>query len=472
MALISDFANLSIGLSATPPSQASFGVGMLMVDTADVPVDKRYIIVDKTSYADDLTAGSDALSWCTTLWGQTQNPAQAYIGRWASAATSYYRVCADANTTISDWTTLAATGKFDIDDATNNEDISPDFTGDTTMAEVAASITAALVASINFTGYVCSIDALDRLIITGITPGAASPSFTINSPSTGTDMTDAAYLGTSFAQAGLDVETIGTAVNAILAVDNTPFIIAERGASIAQQVAFATSMNALDKLSIIVVSDENAKDAVDTTDAGYQINALGYQKIHVEYTEWGSTQNPDAAIIGEIIPQTEATINFALWPLTGLSESGKGVDGTSVIPITSGERTALEAKGYDFLAKPSTVTHFVNGLASGGNEMRIMFGKLFCEAKVNEEVYGYLVANKVVTFSDTDINAIKGIVEYWLNVMVARKVLEAGYTLTMPLASDFTAATKATHVMDLDDITDADSQRAVNKVNISLSWSV
>ncbi|MCK5610776.1 DUF3383 family protein [Candidatus Pacearchaeota archaeon] len=472
MSQIKDFANLTINLSATPPSQASFGVGILMVDTNDVPVDKRYIITDKTSHENDLATDSAALSWTTTLWGQTPNPAIAYIGRWVSAATSYYLVCPDAVTDVADWVAETNTGLFNIDDGTNDEDITTDFTSVTTMVEIAAAITVGYAASTNFTGYVCSIDALGRLIHTGITPGAASDSFIISAPASGTDLSSDAFMGASFGQAGLDIETLGAAANAVLELDNTPFVFAERGATIAQQVAFATSMNAKDKLTLLVVSDTDAKDAAKVTDSGYQINALGYQKVHVEYTEWGSTQNPDASIIGEIIPQTEATINFAMWSLAGVSESGKGADGVTVKTITAGEKIALEAKGYDFLAKPSTVTHFVNGLASGGNEMRVMFGKLYCEAKTDEEIYGYIVANKVVTFSDSDILAIKGIIEFWLNVMVTRKVLEAGYILTMPLAADFTAAQKATHVMDLDDLTDAETQRAVNKVNASLSWSV
>jgi hypothetical protein len=472
MAQIKDFANLTIGLSATPPSQASFGVGMLMVDHDDVPIDRRYLITSKNAFADDLSAGSAQLSWCETLYGQTQNPEQTYIGRWVSAASKYYLVFANAETDVAVWVAAAATGKFDLDDGTNNEDISPDFTGDLTMIDVAASINTALVASTNFSGYTCTIDAIGRMIITGDTGGAAALSFAVSSPSTGEDLSSDTYLGTPFAQPGLDAETLGAAVNAVLALDNTPFVICERGADTAEQVAFATSMNALDKLSIIVVTDTDAKDAQLSSDAGYQINALGYNKIYVEYSEWGDTQNPDAAIVGEIFPQTEATLNFALWPLTGVSESGKGSDGTTVIPIDDGESAALKGKGYDYLVKPATVTHFVHGLASGGNEMRVMFGKLYCEAKVNEDVYGYLIASKVVTFSDTDINAIKGIVEFWLNIMEQRKVLEPGWTVEMPLASDFTAAQKATHIMDLDDVSDADSQRSVNKVNISLSWSV
>jgi hypothetical protein len=476
MATISDFANLSIGLSATPPSTASFGVPILMVDSTDVPIDKKFIITAPTTYTTDLTAASDAYTWCTTLWGQNQNPEKAYIGRWVKTASSPYIIAASP-AAVGDWTGLS-TGSLKITDGTNSDEVTGlDFTSATDLDDVAQVIETALqaIASPNITGLDTSTtvyDDLGRILITNSTTGAAAAGISTTTVTSGTDIAAAAYLGsTIYSQEGLDAQTLGTSLNNILAVDNTPFVVCERGASISEQVAFATSVNALDKILILVVNDTDAKNSALSSDAGYQINALGYQKVHVEYTEW-STQEPDAAVCGEIFPQKEATVSLALTPLTGVSESGQDTDGTTVIPLTPTEVSALKDKGYDYLVKPATLTHFATGLASGGNEIRIMYGKMFCEAKVNEEVYGYLVSNNVVTFSDTDINAIKGIVEYWLGEMVNRKVLEEGYTVTMPAAADFTAAQKATHIMDLDNITEAETQRSVNKVNISLSWAV
>ena len=73
MAQIKDFANLTIGLSATPPSTASFGVGILMCDTDDVAVDQKYKIVTNETYTSTLTSGTDEYSWCQSVWGQNQN---------------------------------------------------------------------------------------------------------------------------------------------------------------------------------------------------------------------------------------------------------------------------------------------------------------------------------------------------------------------------------------------------------------
>jgi hypothetical protein len=479
--LVSEVASVTIGLSTTPASVASFSVPLLLVDHADVPVDRRYRQVTRSSYATDLTASTDQVGWCAALWGQNYNPAQAYIGRWVGTAISSYNVFPNALSVAATWAALAATGKFELDDGVNQEDISPDFTGDTTMANVCASINTALGASTNFTAYTCALDNLDRITITGITPGASSPTFATGTPGSGVDLTLPAYLGTEIAIDGIDAETLGSAMSAILALDNTPYIMCQRGGSIAQVVAFSTAVNALDKYLLLVCNDEDAKDSVATSDFPYQIEALSHNKTHMCYTEHhtdngaAADQHPDAAVIGEVLVRLdgEGANNLALASLSSVSQSGLDGDKTTVIPLTVAERTALDAKGCDYLVKPSSVTHLTTGLAAGGNEVRVMIGKAYMAAKISEGIYGYLIANNVVTFSDTDVQAIKGIVDYWATEMANRKLLDAdSFVWNFPDAADFTAAQKATHTMTLSNVFSADVQAAVNDVVMTLDFSV
>jgi hypothetical protein len=478
---VSEVVNVSVGLSVTPASQASFSVPLLLVDHADIPLDRKYRQVTRSSYATDLTAATDAALWCAALWGQNYNPAQAYIGRWAKVATAPYNVFPSALSVVATWAALAATGKFELDDGVNQEDIAPDFTSDASMADVCASINTALGASTNFSGYTCALDKLSRITITSDSTGASAATFATGTPAAGVDLSLAAYLGAEVSQAGLDAEAIGTAMARILAVDNTPFIMCQRGGSIAQKVAFSTAVNALDKVLLLRDSDSNSKDAVQTTDVPYQLNALTHNKTHVCYTEHTTSngaaaeQHPDATAIGEILSRLnkEGAISMALNPMSGVSESGLDPDKTTVIPLTVGERTALEGKGCDYLVTPSTQTHLRDGLATGGNEMRVMIGKSFFAAKCSEGIYGYLVANEVVTFSDNDIQAIKGIISYWAEEMADRGLLDRDtFVWNMPAASDFTAAQKATHTMTLSDVFSASALSAVNDIVLTMSFSV
>ena len=362
---VSEIVPVTIGLSATPASQATFSVPILMIDHADVPLDKRYRTVTKSSFATALTASSDQLAWCTELWSQNYNPAVAYLGRYVGTASASYMVFPNATTVVSAWAGLAATAKIKILEGAANEDISPDFTAVTSMADVAAAIQTALQLGTLTAAYTCSLDTFDRPIIVSDITGAAADSVSAATPASGVDLTLPAWLGTEFSVDGIDAETPGAALAIILEKDNTPFIINEQGLSLAEQVAFSTSVNAMDKILLLRTTDTDCKDSSSTTDMAYLIDALSHQKTHISYTEH-TAQYPDAAICGEIFPRKEATTNLALTPLLGLSESGLDADGTTVIPLTSDERTALDNKGADYLVNPAGSVHLVNGLAPGG----------------------------------------------------------------------------------------------------------
>lgn len=477
---VTEVVNASVSLTAVPASQANFSTPMLLVDHADVPIDRRYRTVTKTSYATSLTASTAQVGWCAALWGQNYNPTTAYIGRWVSAASSPYCVCVGFETTIATWA-LVTDGSLTVTTNAGADAITGcDFSSCTTLANVAAVIDAKLVAG-GVSGARCTVDAISRIIFTDAgETGASAYTVALSGGGGGTDLYTSSYLNgaSSFQQAGLDAEALGTALSAILAKDNTPYAICQRGGSIAQVVAFSTAVNALDKILLLVCDDADAKDSTATTDFPYQIEALSHQKTHITYTEHttnnsaAADQYPDAAICGEILPQDEGSVSFALNGLTGLSESGLDPDLTTVIALTSDERSALEDKGCDYLVEPANVTHLAKGLAAGGNEMRVRIGMAYLAAKVAEGYYAYMLAQPVVTYSDEDIQAMKSIVKFYTDILVDRKLLDSDYTITMPAASTFTSAVKATHTMTLSNILDATVLSSVNDVVATLAFTI
>jgi Protein of unknown function (DUF3383). len=230
---VSQLVPTTIGLTSVPKSVASYGVGMLLVDHADIPVDRRFraFTVETYKATGGLTSATEQYNFCVALWGQGTNAAQAYIGRWISAATSPYFVCVGFTTVVATWAavtdfsfTVTTTAGADILTAVN-------CTGDTTMADVAATIDAAIVAG-GVSGGRCAVDALDRIVFTdaGVT-GDGADTIVVSASGVGTDITLAAWLNIAdgFAQGGMDIEAQGVALNAILAKDNTPFAICQRG---------------------------------------------------------------------------------------------------------------------------------------------------------------------------------------------------------------------------------------------------
>ena len=469
---------VSTGLSQSIASSGGF-LPALLVDHADVPVHARVITVNKSSYSTDLTAATDALSWCTSLWGQNYNPANAYICRWASAATEAGCVFYNAETDYSVFTALTNTAKFKLVEGASNEDISPDFTGDTSKVDNAASIQTALGSSTLGAAYTCIVDALGYFYIGSDNTGSSADAVSITTPSTGVDLSLAAYLGTSTAVAGLDIESLGAAQAAVKTKMELPYAWCQRGGSIAQVTAFSTVVNAMNNFLFLRCDDPVAKTAT-TTDFGYAIDALGHNRTHMCYTEHtvnigaAADQNPDAVVLGEILarPNDEGATSYANTPLSGVSKSGLHPDGITVISLTDGERAFLEGKGYDYLIKPRTLTHLRHGLTPGGQEVRVMVGRDWFNMRIMEDVYSYVIAQRVVTYSDRHFAAIKGFLINRADTLVDRQCLEAGYTIDMPLASSFTATEKATHTLTLSNVLNATVQLAINDGVISMNWAV
>lgn len=486
MPTFQDFFRHDILLDSTPFTAEKYTKPCVLVDHADIPVDKRFRQVTPATWATRLTADSEQYNWFEKFYNQSYptNPANSrknvvgYVGRWLSDAIAAYRVFPNAEDDATVWAAVLAAGAFNIDDGTNAEDISPDLTGVTDMEDVATSITAALAGGTNFTGYVCSVDAYDRLIITGSTAGASAPSFTIGSPASGTDLSGALYLGnaTSFLQAGLDAETLGAAVTAIRAMSTDPTVFFERGATDVQALAFLTAMDSIDGVfSCVVTEDTEHEDSEATTTLAYQAESFEFSKCHIIYSRQGDY--PDAVFYGEILPRDEGTCDYALTPCTTnptyrAQASGMEADGVTSAEVSAAAVEALDNAKCDFVTTPDgSHTHLARGLCPNGDEVRIVLGQMYIEYNSSKEGYLYMLAQEVVTFSDIDIMAIKGIGEKWLDLAVTRRMINAGYSLNMPSAADFSAEERASHYMSLPGVASAGLQFAVNQVFMSSVWS-
>jgi hypothetical protein len=477
---IERYSSFVTGLSVTPPASAGFSVPLLLVDTEDVPLDRRYIITSRSAYATDLTADSDAKNWCAGVWGGSSlNPSMAYIGRWVSTATSPYFVCGSPATFDSSWATGTpiTDGTLDIKVGSTTSNVTAiDLTGDTSWADVCDSIEAGTGFPADVT---VTVDVLGRIIFTNTAgTGEAQDAISVLSNGAGTDLTDPEYLNiasNSFAVAGMDAEDPDDALAAIKALDDTPFVCSVRGASIAQTVSLAAALPTYKMVGEFVINDTDAKNSGATTDVGYQLEGVANKNVHLIYSEH-TTENPDAEVIGAGYPRPEGKWSSAFIGLSASHQSGLDVDGITDKSLTDAEIVALKAKGYDYLDKPSNAVHCCTGLTPSGAEMRHRIAFYWLDKRSSEAAYAYLrsqyEANEVVTFSDGDIQAIGGIVKGYIDTLVERKAIEPDYTLDLPTASEFDAATKATHTLALTDMARMFGQFAVNAISGTMTATV
>jgi hypothetical protein len=472
---LSELISYTIALSSVPASTAGFSVPGLLVDAPEVPIDKRYRIVTRSDYASILTTTTTAAAWAAILWGQNRSPAEAYICRWVSAASSPHFIMTDYNTVVADWTAVTVSGDFAITDGVSTEEFATgSMAAVTSMADVAAIIETEVQTSTTFAADLAAatvtIDALGRMVLTSSDTGAAATTYSIIAPTggAGDDITVAGFLNIAsraFVVAGLDAEDPDDAMAAVLAMDDTPFAFHEIGSSIAQQQSLAVACAAYKKFLLLNVRDTDAKDASATTDIAYILSNATNNNAHGSYTEHVADY-PNAAINGEILTLPEGTGQLSLNAILQTNMSGLGADGTTVEALDATARAALDDKSCDYLIKPVTSVHLRHGLTFGGIEVRHRIGYYWAEARSTEEIYAYMLLNKVTTFSDKHIQAIGAILAKYLDILVTRECSES-YTLNLPSAADISLVEKATHTLTLQEVASIISQYAINDAVIT-----
>lgn len=477
---VDEIANFTTGLSVTPPATVGLLKPLLLVDTEDVPIDVAYRVTALSSYVNEYTADGEVDLWCGALWGQGRNPAVAYIGRWAKAATAPYFTCGSPAA----WTTLGwkavTEGKLAVTNGTATEQFTTGTMASTTsLADVCdviqTELRTATTLATELVNCTVTIDVLGRIKITSSVTGSTAKSISVIAPSggSGTDITGDNYLNigsNAFVTAGLDAEDPDDALARIKSKSATAslnFCINVRSnPSIAQVVALATAAPLYKSICEIRQTDPDTKTSA-TTDAAYLLNAGANNNSHLMYTEH-TTQHPDAAITAQLCTRPEGAAGPAFLGMTGVYESGLDTDGTTIKPITPGEIAQLKAKGCDFIVKPVNTVHCALGLTPGGVEVRHRIGLYWLDKRSSESAYALLLSkaasNQVMTFSDPDIQSLGGIYRGYCEELVKRKCIDSGYTMILPTAADFDATVKATHIMTLDDMASLMGQFAVTSI--------
>jgi hypothetical protein len=467
---LSEKVSVSFALTAVPPASAGFSVPLLIGDFPEVPIDIRYRIVSKSDYATIMDTTTAAQNWCSFLWGQNYNVAQAYMGRWVSAAAAPRYIMTDYNTEVATWEAIAD-GAFKITDGETSTAVgSIDFDEDSTMADVASTIQVAIRAAGSgatipaLANAIVNFDPLGRMYIESAVPGGEAATYTLLSPDSGTDLTGENFFNIAsraFAVDGMDAEDPDAALAAILAKTNVPYEVHEIGASANQQVALGIACAVYKKLLMLNLRLPVVKDSTSETDAAYLLDAANNSYAYGIYTEHAA-QYPTAAVNGEILPRPEGSASLANNALQLVYESGLDVDGITPIALTPGERTALNDKNCDYLVAPVSPVHCERGLTFAGIEVKHRVGYNWAEVRSAEEIYAYLLANEV-TFNDVDIQAICGILYHYIDILVKRKCV-ASYEINVPSAADISLIVQATHTLSLLEIASAISAYAVNDV--------
>lgn len=463
MANILGHVDVQAVLQTSVVPQASFGLQLFLVDDSQIPIDQRYYLTTQSAYSSDFTSGTDPYNFANVFFSQKRVASQLMIGRWVSAASSpYFASGASVETTYTVWKAVTD-GSFTVQDNTTptalEDDISGcDFSAITDINGVLTVLNAKMAALVgpNITGLDTSVwtwDILGRLVLTNSTTGASAKTITVipTAPAVGTDLA-AGFMdytnGTT--QAGLDAEDPDAAAAAISAKsatgDSWYNCALERSASDDQMVALAAYIESKTKLLDLVITAAGAKASGTTTDVGNRCKNLSYKRTMCIYTEQ-TTEWPDAATAGCVLPATEGTTNWAYEVLSGVSQSGLSA------PLTSTEKTVLLSKNYNYIEAIGSNIYMYDGITSGDVEKRIMLGRDWFTTRIAEDLFTDLLNQPLRGFTNTTIANVVAIVKQYGNEAIDRGIgvntVERPFEIDAPDADDFTTAQRASHEMEL-----------------------
>ena len=357
---ISSVVGVNISTTPTAPSRDSFGTTLLVTQEAGISTlqgIKFYGSISEVSA--DWSASTEVSKAATTYFGRTPRPATLAVGtRYLTAQAGTLRSSANAEDAFAVWAAVSD-GEFTISIDSDAQEITGiDFTGDTNMDDVAATIQAKLqaVASGGYTAATCTWDSVDTVfnIVSGTTGASSLVSFMtpIAAPS-GTDVSGAGEAGDADAffqgrqgqgtkTAGIDAEaTVGDALSRFEEAGEFYFFgfTKETRDDTDTQNAAAWA-EARVKEFFTVSNNEDSLNSAIATDIGSVLNALGYERTWVQYSG-NPSQYPEfsamarAAIVD--FNSTDSTITLNLKQLPGISTES----------ITTGQLATLKAKGIN-----------------------------------------------------------------------------------------------------------------------------
>jgi len=486
---ISDRVDIQAILQTSVVPQVGFGKNLFIIDSEEIPVDRRFVEVTKSDYADTFDSSGLSYAYAQTHFSQKRTPDSLQVGRWAKTASKTYLNLGSGYTqTLATWTAISD-GSFtiyEVDTPTTYDEITGvDFSSATSITQIPGLIEDALqaVVSPNVTGLgtvTVALDVLGRLTITMPNTGASAATINVKPLATpaGTDIATLMDYTNAVPVAGLDAETITAAIDAILAKDNTGYVLTAKFDDTkvtknAEILLFAAKIESLEKLGVVLSDDPLILDSTDTTNIFYQCKALAYKRtmgIYYEGISSRPTMFPDAAGLGAVIPAQEGTTKYAQEALTGVNASGYADS------LSNAETDAVTGHGGNVVETIGGITMWFNGLTFGGEEMRIMMGRDWFVTRVREDIFNYTVQQPLTAFDNETLTALAGFVQNRGEQAITRRIIvntvERPFTVNFPDEDDFTQAERASRDMQIFDCFQAYLNSAANTYQLIGTWTI
>jgi len=420
---INEFVKADISVSPAGLALGNFGILGFLTNEAGILVPERsraYKSLVEVSV--DWAVTTEVYKAATAYYAQTPTPVDFTVISVYDAAQSAV-LLGGGSLDVAGLSAITA-GDLTITIDGTAEVITLNLTATTTYDEVAAEITAQLLAGLSTA--VCTHNGTSFLITSSTAGVGSTISF-----GTGTSAED---LGFAQHQAliaqGIDAETpitalnvaknAGTAFTALVTHkmyrDSTAQAVGENTTDLAawaeaSKVIFMNTTNDLSTLSTAIA-----------TDVASQLKAMTLRYSHTVFAK-NANQYPSASVFGRI-----ASVNFEGIGTT-ITMNLKQLPTITVENLTSGELAALQGKNCNVLVIVNGIANvFVDSATASGSWLDTTHGLLWLEDRIEKDMFNLLyTSNTKIPFTQTGINVTKDTLEQSLDAGVRNGFLAAGF---------------------------------------------
>lgn len=351
-------------------------------------------------------------------------------------ASAGYFTSGDASANLANFITPVIDGELDIDlDGAGDISVTGiDFTGDTTLADVAATLQAAIRAADPSLSLVTAVYAAPNFVFTSDSTGATSSVVISSTGGIGTNLFGASYLNSGVATQGKDSQTqdvsltevAATLQAAIRAADVSLALISvaytggyfvftssSTGNTSSFEISTATGAGT-DLFGVNYLNGGNSvlgKDAVTagTDDLKTSLFALGYERTVLSFSSYAQDSGIDPlniqfnwqAMIGKCFPNNPGSQTFAYKQLTGIIAES----------ISTGQSAILKAGNVNYVETIATVDHVSGGQNGGkvisGEYIDIIRGTDSLIQAIQLNIFFAELSNLKIPFTDAGGKVIK-----------------------------------------------------------------
>lgn len=410
---LSDIVNVSITTETAKVTQAGFGVPLILA--ADTPVgftERTRSYTELSGLGVDFATTTATYKQASAIFSQNPRPPTVMVGRLANIPTQRFAITPVAsNSTVYELRVNGTLVSFTSD-------------ASATVTEIIAGLTSAINAL--SLGITCS----DQTTYLRVIANTAGAFFSIES----LDVTKLA-IAQDHADPGLAAD-----LGAIFLENSTWYALLFAFNSKACVEAIATWAEANKKLFIAQTQDSAVITLADGSDTGGSQTVAGSLKASARFRTAliyhpSTMAFADGGLAGRCLPLDPGSETWAFKTLAGVSS----------VTMTATHRTNALAKYVNIVETIAGVSVTEEGKVSANEFIDIIRFRDWLEARISENVFGALVRNKKVPFTDGGIAIVKGLILAVLQdgVDVGGLASDPAPTVTVPKAANVSSNDKA-----------------------------